>query len=130
MNAYARRSRRNRLTYVGLWAVGTVAYLALALAGYPAVAGGAFLVAGALAVGHHLRAGRLFDERDDEILRTASANTMQAVGLAAGVFFPTTAVLTGLGVIAWPAWLTPIGLFVAALYALWGLQIAYARTRR
>lgn len=130
MNAYARRTRRSRLTYVGIWAGGTVAYVALALAGYPAVAGGVFLLAGALAVGYQRRTDALFDERDDDILRTASANTMATVGLAAALFFPGMAVLAGLDVVAWPEWLTPVALFVAALYALWGLQVALARARR
>jgi hypothetical protein len=109
---------------------GTLAYVGLAVAGYPAAAGGAFLLTGALAVGYHRRSGALFDERDDEVLATASANTMATLGIASALFFPGMAVLTALDVLTWPAWLTPVGLFVGALYAPWIGQVALARARR
>ena len=83
-------TNRHRLTYIGLWALATVAYVGLAVAGYPAVAAVAFFLFGGatFALG---QPASMFDERDADIIEEASANTIQVVGLTSAVVFPSGA---------------------------------------
>lgn len=117
-----------RRSYIGIWLAGTLAFVALLVAGYPVAGAGAFGLAALAAIAlHRGYRGPLFDERDAEIIETASANTISIVGMTSGVFFPTMTVLHALEVYQWPTWLTPIAWFVAGLYGLWGLNLLLAR---
>jgi ABC-type branched-subunit amino acid transport system permease subunit len=123
------RTDRSRLSYIGLWALATLAFVGLSVAGYPAVGAVAFFGLGGatVALGDP---ESMFDERDADIIEEASANTIRVVGLSAAVVFPTVSALAGLGYIAFPLWLAPIGAFVAAMFALWGGFLLLARRRR
>jgi hypothetical protein len=55
---------------------------------------------------------------------------MATLGIASALFSPGIAILTAFDVLTWPTWLTPVGLFVGALYAPWIGQVALARARR
>jgi len=125
----SRRSESTyRRSYVGTWLAGTVAFVALIVAGYPVVGAVAFGVAAFVAIGLHGQyGGPLFDERDAEIIETASANTISVFGIASAVVFPTMTALHALAVYQWPGWLTPIAWFVTALYLVWGLNLLLAR---
>ena len=114
------RTERRRLTYVGLWALGTVAFVGLTVGGYPALGTVAFFALGAAAVAlHGASEAILFDERDAEILRTASTNTIQVFSYGSAIVFPVVSALAGLGYISFPLWLAPVGLFVAGLFLVW-----------
>lgn len=127
--AHTGRLDRNRLTYIGLWALATLAFVGLSVAGYPAAGAVAFFVLGGATVALG-RPASMFDERDADIIEEASANTVRIVGLTSAVVFPTVSALAGLGYIAFPLWLAPIGVFVAAMFALWGGFLLLARRRR
>ncbi len=127
--AYTTTTNRDRLTYIGLWALATLAFVGLSVAGYPAAGAVAFFVLGGATVALG-RPASMFDERDADIIEEASANTVRIVGLTAAVVFPTVSALAGLGYIAFPLWLAPIGMFVAAMFALWGGFLLLARRRR
>ena len=122
-------TNRHRLTYIGLWALATVAYVGLAVAGYPAVAAVAFFLFGGatFALG---QPASMFDERDADIIEEASANTIQVVGLTSAVVFPSVAILAGLGYIEYPPWLAFAGVVVALVFALRGGFLLLARRRR
>jgi heme A synthase len=49
------------------------------------------------------------------------------VGLASAATFPTVVVLDALGRLTFPAWLAPVGLFVAGLFGLWAVMLLLAR---
>ena len=104
------RTERRRLTYVGLWALGTVAF---------------FTFGAAATALYGTSEAILFDERDAEILRTASTNTIQVYGSA--IVFPVVSALAGLGYISFPLWLAPVGLFVAGLFLVWFGFVLLAR---
>ena len=127
--AHAATTNRNRLTYIGLWALAAVAYVGLAVAGYPAIAAVAFFLFGGatFALGNP---ESMFDERDADIIKEASSNTIQVVGLTAAVVFPTMAILSGLGYIEFPPWLAFAGVVVALVFVLWGGFLLLARRRR
>jgi uncharacterized membrane protein len=127
--AYTTRTNRDRLTYIGLWMLATVAYIGLAVAGYPAVAAVAFFLFGGatFALG---RPASMFDERDADIIEEASANTIQVVGLGSAIIFPTAAILSGLGYIEFPLWLAFAGVVIAPMFVLWGGFLLLARRRR
>jgi hypothetical protein len=116
-----------RRTYVGLWAVGTVLYVALLLAGQVLAGVAAFALFGVSAMAYHRSRERpMLDERDASVLETASANTIRLLGVGSAVVFPTTAALDVLSYVTWPTWLTPIGLFVAAVWVVWAANLALA----
>ncbi|WP_255195022.1 hypothetical protein [Halorarius litoreus] len=120
-----------RLTYVGLWAVGTVLYVGLLVAGYVISAAVGFgLFAAAAVAYHHTREAPLFDERDRAVLQAAGANTISVFGIGSAIVFPTTAALWAAGVIRWPDWLTPIALFVGGFFLVWLAMVALARRER
>ena len=117
-----------RRSYIGSWIAGTLAFVGLIVAGYPVAGAVAFGLAAVVAINlHRGYEGPLFDERDEQIITEASANTISIVGITSGVFFPTMTALHALGVSQWPAWLTPIAWFVTALYGVWGLNLLLAR---
>jgi uncharacterized membrane protein len=117
----------SRRTYVGLWAVGTVLYVALLLAGQVLAGVAAFALFGVGAMAYHRSHERpMLDERDASVLETASANTVRLLGVGSVVVFPTTAALDALGYVSWPTWLTPIALFVAAVWVVWATNLALA----
>lgn len=120
---------RDRLTYIGIWVVATVAYIGFAVAGYPALGAGAFLILGAstFALG---RPERMFDERDTAIVKEASANTIQVIGLISAIVFPVTAALAGFGYVEWPMWLAGASLVITVQFALWVGFLLLARRRR
>jgi len=126
---YATKIDRNRLTYIGLWVVATVAFIGATISGYPAAGAIAFFVLGGatFALGHP---ESMFDERDATIIERASANTIRIVGLSSAVAFPTISALAGLGYIEFPFWLAPIGVFIAVMFALWAGFLLLARQQR
>jgi uncharacterized membrane protein len=116
-----------RRTYVGLWAVGTVGYVALLLAGHVLAGVTAFALLGVGAIVYHRTRERpVLDERDASVIEEASANTARLLGLGSAVVFPATAALDALGYAAWPSWLTPLALFVTALFVVWVVNLAVA----
>jgi uncharacterized membrane protein len=127
------RTERRRLTYAGLWVLGTVAFVGLAfvgltVGGYPALGTVAFFALGAAAVAlHGASESILFDERDAEILETASMNTIQVLSYGSAIVFPIVSALAGLGYVSFPLWLAPIGLFVAGLFLVWFGFLVLAR---
>lgn len=127
--AHTSRTDRNRLTYIGLWALAAVAAVVLPVSGYPVAGAVAFFILGGatFALG---RPESIFDERDADIIREASANTIQVLGISSAVVFPAVSVLAALGYIEFPPWLGFIGLFVALLFALWVGFLLLARHRR
>lgn len=123
------KTNRNRLTYIGLWALAAVAAVVLPVGGYPVAGAVAFFALG----GATFALGppeAMFDERDTDIVEEASANTIQVLGISSAVVFPTVSVLAALGYIKFPAWLSSIGMFVALLFALWLGFLLLARRRR
>lgn len=105
-----------RTLYIGLWALSGVALGGGIVAGYPLVGVGAFVVTALTALLTFRRyEGPLFDERDEHRQAAASRRTLGIVGISAALLFPAVTALWGLGVVAWPLWLTPIAFFVAAL---------------
>ena len=126
---HAERMDRNRLTYIGLWALATIAFIGATVAGYPAAGAIAFFVLGGatFALG---QPESMFDERDATIIEEASANTVRTIGLSSAVVFPTVSALAGLGYIQFPLWLAPIGIFVAVMFGLWGGFLLLARRHR
>lgn len=131
MTTTATTHSRNRTLYALSWLVGTAGYLGLLLVGQ-VLAGVAVLgLGGVTAVALHRSAGeRMLDERDAAVVERASARTMQLVGLGAGVAFPTLVAMDALGRVAFPAWLEPVGLFVALLFGVWGVMLLLARAGR
>jgi hypothetical protein len=125
-----RRAGNPRLTYVGLWAVGTALYVGLLVAGFVIAAAVGFGLFAATAVTyHHTRDSPLFDERDRAVLQEAGANTISVFGIGSAIVFPTAA-LWAAGVIRWPDWLTPIALFVGGFFLVWLAMLALARRSR
>jgi uncharacterized membrane protein len=117
-----------RRSYIGIWALGAVAFAGLIVAGFPLVGVGAFVVAAVAAVAFQgTYGGVLFDERDRTTLQEAGANTIAVLGMTSAVVFPTFTALHALGVYTWPAWLTPIAWFVTALFGVWLLMLLLAR---
>lgn len=122
------RTNQNRLTFIGLWVIATLAFAGSFVVGYPSIGGLSFLLLGGLAIVVFGRRST-FDERDDHLISQASTNTLAVVGIASGVFFPVLTVLWAIGVLDWPAWLTPIAFFVAGLYGLGLVFFLLARGR-
>ena len=127
--AHTATTNRNRLTYIGLWALATVAYVGLAVTGYPAVGAVAFFLFGGATFALE-QPESMFDERDADIIEEASANTIRVVGLTSAVVFPTVAILAGLGYIEYPPWLAFAGVVVALMFVLWVGFILLARRHR
>ena len=122
------RTERRRLTYAGLWVLGTVAFVGLTVGGYPALGTVAFFALGAATVAlHGASESILFDERDAEILETASMNTIQVLSYGSAIVFPIVSALAGPGYVSFPLWLAPIGLFVAGLFLVWFGFLVLAR---
>jgi hypothetical protein len=130
MNATARSTTTYRRAYAGLWAGSGLLFALLIAAGLPVAGAAAFGVCALAASLLQYRAPRLFDERDTTVFQEAGANTIAAVGMSSAVVFPTMTALWGLGVVEWPAWLAYLGWFVAGLFALWGVMLAVATTKR
>jgi uncharacterized membrane protein len=127
--AHTGKTNRDRLTYIGLWALAAIAAVVLPVGGYPVAGAVAFFVLGGatFALG---RPESMFDERDADIIEEASANTVMVLGISSGVVFPMLSVLAALGYVEFPPWLGLIGLFVAVLFALWVSFLLFARRRR
>ena len=116
-----------RRTYVCFWAVGTVLYVALLLAEQVLAGVALFALFGIGAMGYHRsREHPMLDERDEAVFETASANTVGLLGIVSAVVFPTTAALDALGYAEWPVWLSPVALFVTALFVVWGVNLVLA----
>ncbi|MFB6165906.1 MAG: hypothetical protein ABEJ31_12170 [Haloarculaceae archaeon] len=117
-----------RRLYVGLWLLAGLAYGVLIAADYPLAGVAAFVLLGLAAVAYRYRApAALFDERDRTLGRRAAGRTLRVVGVASAVFFPTAVVLWALGYHAWPPWLSYLGVYVAALFALFGFVTLLTR---
>jgi fatty acid desaturase len=116
-NVNPETERTYRLAFAGLWAASALSLAGFVTAGYPLVGVAAFAVLVVAAFGVTARYdGPLFDERDDELHRTAAGQTLALFGWASAAFFPTLTALWGLGVVEWPAWVTPVALFIPLLY--------------
>jgi uncharacterized membrane protein len=117
-----------RQSYIGIWALGAVAFAGLIVAGLPLVGVATFVAAAVGAVGlQQTYGGVLFDERDQTTLREAGANTIAVLGMTSAVVFPTFTALHALGLYTWPAWLTPIAWIVTALFGVWLVMLLLAR---
>jgi uncharacterized membrane protein len=121
MNATATTERTHRRAHAGLWALSGLVLAVSVVAGYPLVGVAGFYLSalGATLVVRRHR-GPLFDERDRRLDRAAAAQTLSLFGVGSAVLFPTLTALVALGVVEWPAWLTPIALFVPVLYGTYG----------
>ena len=105
-----------RRLYIGLWVLSGVAFGGGIVVGDPLVGVGAFVALGLAALLTFRRYdGPLFDERDERRQAAASKRTLAVMGVASALVFPGVTALWALGVVEWPAWLTPIAFFVAAL---------------
>ncbi|QIO21186.1 hypothetical protein [Haloarcula sp. JP-L23] len=131
MTATAHTTTTYRRTYFGLWAAAGLVFALLIAVGYPLVGVGAFALGalGATAL-QHRSSVVMFDERDTTVFQEAGANTVAAVGMSSAVVFPTLTALRALGIVEWPLWLAHLGWFVAGLFAIWGLMVAVARSKR
>lgn len=119
---------RHRRSYIGIWLIGTLAFVGLIVAGYPVVGAVAFGLAALVAINLHRRyEGPLFDERDEGVIKEASANTLFVFGVSSGVVFPIMTALSALDIYQWPTWLTPIAWFVTGLFLVFGVNILIAR---
>lgn len=124
MSLHATTERTYRRAYVGLSALAGLAMAALIAVGHPVVAAGAFAACFIAAAALRLSADRpLFDERDRQRHYRAAGRTMTVFGWACAAFFPALTVLVGLGYYDWPAWLTPVALFIPVLYGTYVLFV-------
>jgi uncharacterized membrane protein len=120
-----------RSTYAALWAVGSVLYAGLLLAGYPLFGVAAFVLGGGAAITLQARSDRtVFDERDRDVFGEAGRNTIALLGMTSAVVFPTMVAAEALGYAEWPVWLAYAAYFVAGLFAVWGVFLLLARARR
>ena len=124
------RTERNRLLFFGLLAAAFITMLGLMISGFPAVAAVAFFILVGTATALRGIDDSMFDERDTEIVRTASSNTIAVLSLSSAIFFPTMTLLTALGYTEWPRWLTIVGVFDAVLFVVWLSTLLLARYRR
>jgi uncharacterized membrane protein len=105
-----------RSLYVGLWAASGLVLAGGIVVGRPLVGVGAFAAFGIAALLIFRRYdGPLFDERDERRQAAASRRTLAVLGVTSALVFPTVTALWALGVVAWPAWLTPVAFVVALL---------------
>lgn len=118
---------RYRLAYVGTWLAATAAYVLALVAGEVLLGVAAFGVGALLAVGLQWRRPVRFDERDAAVIETASARTVQVVGLVSGVGFPSLAAAGALGYYEWTPFAAGVASTVTALFALWALFLLVAR---
>ncbi|QZP38808.1 hypothetical protein [Halobaculum magnesiiphilum] len=121
---------RNRLAYVAVWATATLAYVALLTLGREIAAAGAFVLLAAVAVGYRRFAGVRFDERDTDVLETASGYTIRVLGLTSAVVFPALVLASGLGYFTWTAFAAGVATTVAAVFLLWVAAVAVVRAGR
>lgn len=126
----SRPTARNRLTIVALWMLAAGAFIGSFIGGYPAIGAVAFLGIGVASVVFWRWSRPLFDERDESIVTTASTQLVQLLGITSGIVFPTLTFLWGMGYVEWPAWLSPISGFVAALFGVWVVLLVVARAQR
>jgi len=120
-NVTPERERTYRLAFAGLWGASALALAGFVTAGYPLVGVAAFAVLGLAAIGLvGVYDGPLFDERDRAVNRAAAARTLMVFGWASAVFFLALTALVALDVLAWPAWVTPVALFIPLLYGTYG----------
>jgi uncharacterized membrane protein len=122
MTTTATAERTYRLAYAGLWALSGLVLAGAIAAGRPlfGVAGFYLLALGSVTLSRRY-SGPLFDERDRQVNRAAAGRTLGLFGVGSAVLFPTMTALVALGVAEWPAWLTPIALFVPVLYGTYGV---------
>jgi len=119
-----------RTTYVSLWVVAALGFTGLLLLGQRLAAVGVFALAALAAVGYQRVGDVRFDERDDEVLRTAGANTIAAVGIASAVVFPSLVLANAIGHYEWTAFMAGVGVTIAAVYLLWLGNLLVARADR
>lgn len=119
-----------RTTYVGLWVVAAVGFTALLLLGQPLAAVGVFALASIAAVAYQYTGDVQFDERDDAVVTAASARTVQAVGIASAIVFPTLVVANALGYYQWTPFVAGVGTTITAVYLLWAGLLLVTRARR
>ncbi|WP_246983318.1 hypothetical protein [Halorientalis marina] len=119
-----------RTTYVSLWIVAALGFTGLLLLGRQLAAVGVFALAALAAVAYQRVGDVRFDERDDEVLRTAGANTIGTVGIASAVVFPSLVVANALGYYEWTPFMAGVGVTIAAIYLLWLGTLLVARANR
>ncbi len=115
--------RRSRNLYVGLWLAGGLALGISTALGKPLVGAGSYAlgVIAAMVVWYRYP-GKMFDERDSEVHRKASGQTLTLIGYASAVFFPALTAASGLGYYTWSPASTTTALLVAGIYLLYGLN--------
>ncbi|WP_435062599.1 hypothetical protein [Halobaculum sp. EA56] len=121
---------RSRLAYVALWAAATLAYVGLLVLDLRIAAVGAFAALAVAAVGYRRVAGVRFDERDTDVLATASGYAVRVLGLTSAVVFPALVLASGLGYYTWDAFAAGAATTVAAFFLVWVAAIAVVRRRR
>ncbi|MFC7135445.1 hypothetical protein [Halobaculum litoreum] len=120
----------NRLVLAVVWAAATLSYVGLLAVGREVAAVGAFALVAAVAVGYRRLAGVRFDERDADVVTTASGYAVQVFGVTSGVVFPALVLANGLGYYSWTAFTAGIATTVAAFFLVWGVALAVVRARR
>ncbi|MXR39787.1 hypothetical protein GRX01_00215 [Halobaculum sp. WSA2] len=120
----------NRLAYVALWAAATLAYVGLLVVGREIAAVGSFALLAVVAVGYRRVADVRLDERDTDVLATASGHAVRVFGLTSAVVFPALALASGLGHYTWSAFAAGAATTVTAFFLVWVAAIAVVRGRR
>lgn len=115
------------LTYIALWLVGTVAFSAFTITGAGHIGAFLFLFVGGLALLLHLNhPDKLFDNEGEEVVKDASAWTLQTVGIASGLIFTSYTALVALEFTTWSAWMVPIAGYTVGIFTVWGIFLLLA----
>lgn len=117
-----------RTVYVGLWAVAAVGYTGFLLIGRGPAAVVTFAVFSVVALLYGRFGGVRFDERDAAIYESASARTVQVVGIVSAVVFPSLVVAASLGYYEWSPFVGGVGTAVAGIFGLWVVLIVFGRS--
>ncbi len=72
---------------------------------------------------------RMFDERDDKIVGRASAATLTLFGWLSALVYPSLVALSATGDFAWGPASTAVAFTTLAVYATFGVALAYYRYR-
>ncbi len=125
------RATPARRTFAGLVVVASVGLAAFTTLERPLVGVGVYVVAlvGAVAL-QWCAEVPMFDERDEAIAGDAARWTLTVFGWSAAGVFPALTVAWGLGLFEWRPWSAAIAMFVATLYAVYGLFVVVLNQRR
>jgi len=120
-----------RRTFAGLVAISGVGLAVFTTLERPFVGVGIYAVAlvGAISV-QWVTEMPVFDERDEAIAGDAARWTLTVLGWTSAGVFPALTVAWGLGAFEWRPWSAAIAVFVASLYAVYGLFVIALQRRR